>query len=326
MSETGYLVAVVIPSYKQTELLREAVESLLACDLPPDKVEAIVVDSSPDDTNQQVVEEIAKRASFRLRCVRKSPEGPGPSRNLGAQLTSGTFIAFMDSDCRATPEWLRMGTGAFQEGVGIVQGRTLPDPRGEPSFRTWHLQVEQETPYYETANVFYRRSAFEQCHGFPPDLHPTHDKHMGGEDVVAAWTVIRNGWSTRFEPRALVYHALVPLPIHRSLFIKHLYVVPWLVEQFPELRRFMFLGLFLNRGHALVVGALAIDAGLLAFGQRGAFVILAPWAGYALVNWMEPGKSNGLLRIARIGVHLVRDMSSVFVMLAGSLKFRCLVL
>ena len=326
MNEAGYLVSVVIPAFQQTDLLRRTVESLLDCDLPPDQFEVIVVDGSPDDTNQKMVEAVAARAPFRLRCVRKAPEGPGPSRNLGAQSTSGTFIAFMDSDCMASPEWLRMGTSAFEDGIGIVQGRTLPDPAGKPSFRTWHLQVEQETPYYETANVFYRRSAFEQGHGFSGDLHPTHDKPMGGEDVVAAWSVIRAGWKTRFEPRALVYHAIVPLPIHRSLFIKHHYVVPWLVAQFPELRRFLVGGVFLSRGHAAVAAGLVADLLLLAFRQFSIPLLAAPWLLYAVLNWREPGKSKGVLRLLRIGAHLVRDTSSVFVMLAGSLKFRCLVL
>lgn len=320
-----YLVAVVIPAFKLTELLRKAVESLLVCDLAPDQFEAIVVDGSPDDTNQRMVEEIAARAPFRLRCVRKTPEGPGPSRNLGSALTSSTYIAFMDSDCEATPTWLRAGTAAFDDDVGIVQGRVLPDPSGTPSFRTWHLQVEQETPYYETANVFYRRTAFEQSAGFPPDLHPAHDKHMGGEDVVAAWTVIRNGWKTRFADDALVYHALVPIPIHRSLFIKHIYVVPWLVAQIPELRRFLYAGYFLNRGHALVLAAVAGDIALVAL-TGFTPLLLAPWLPYALGNLAEPGKSKGLLRVARIGAHLVRDASSLVILVAGSLRFRCMVL
>ena len=202
----------------------------------------------------------------------------------------------------------------------------MHDPAGRPSFRSWHLQVEQETPYYETANVFYRRSAFEQSHGFPPDLHPAHDKHMGGEDVVAAWTVIRKGWKTRFTADALVYHAVIPIPLHRSLFIKHFYVVPRLVAQFPELRRFMYLGYFLHPGHALVVTGLLADCVLAALGNTSLLFFVLPWLPHCALSLSQPGKGRGILRFARMGAHLIRDTASVFVMLAGSLRFRCIVL
>jgi glycosyltransferase involved in cell wall biosynthesis len=317
-------VSVVIPAFKQTELLRAAVQSLFTQDLDPAEYEAIVVDSSPDDTNQLVVEALAAQAPFPLRFLHKKPEGPGPSRNVGVAETEGEWIAFMDSDCVATPAWLSAGIAAFAEGVGIVQGRTLPDPTGPPpSNYTWYLQVEQETPFYETANVFYRRLAFQQTDGFPDDLHPTHDKHMGGEDVVAAWSVIRKGWKTRFCAEALVYHAVLPLPLYRTFIIKHHFIVPWLVGQFPELRRFMYAGYFLNQGQALVT--MLVAGGVLGWLTHWSFCALA--LPYVLVRLSEPpGSFRGVLRPLRVAAFLARDLSSFAILLAGTLRYRCVLL
>ena len=323
MSKKRPTVSVVIPTFKQTHLMRTAVESLFTQDLPHDDYEAVVVDSSPDDANQRVVEELATSAPFSLRCLRKKPEGPGPSRNLGAAATTGEFLAFMDSDCAATPGWLRAGAAAFANGIGIVQGRTLPDPAGKPSNHTWYLRVEQETPYYETANVFYRREAFEQSGGFPGDLHPTKDKHMGGEDVVAAWNTIRKGWKTRFCAEALVYHAIIPLPFHRLFFIKHNFVVPWLVGMFPELRRFMYARYFLNRAQALVT--LLVAAAMLGVLVHWGFWLLA--LPYALARFWEPATTmGGLLRPVRLFAHLTRDLLTFAILTAGSIRYRCVLL
>ena len=323
MSANGPLVSVVIPSFKQTELLRAAVESLFTQVLPFDEYEAVVVDSSPDDANRRMVEELAAKAPFRLRCLWKEPEGPGPSRNLGVASTTGEFIAFLDSDCEATPDWLRAGTAAFEQGIGIVQGKTLPPVSSKPSNRTWYLRVEEETPYYETANVFYRRTAFNESGGFPGDLHPTKDKHMGGEDVVAAWNTIRKGWTTRFCGEALVYHALITLPLYRCFFIKHNFVVPWLVAMFPELRRFMYARYFLNRAQALVT--LVLVGSILGSTVHWVFWLLA--MPYILIRGSEPASTmGGILRPVRLLAHLTRDVSTFAILMAGSVRYRCVLL
>jgi glycosyltransferase involved in cell wall biosynthesis len=323
MSGNRPVVSVVIPAFKQPHFVRKAVESLFNQDLDQDDFEAVVVDSSPDETNLQIVNELAAKAPFRLRCVRKKPEGPGPSRNLGAAETAGEFIAFMDSDCFAAPGWLRAGVAAFADGIGIVQGRTMPDPAGKPSNRTYHVQVERETPFYETANVFYRRTAFEQSGGFPCDLHPTHDKHMGGEDVVVAWNVIRKGWKTRFCAEALMYHALVPISVLHSIVIKHYYVLPWLVGQFPELRRFMYGGYFMDRNQALV--ALVIIGAILGTLAHWSFWLLAlPYLAKRMSE--RPGTFRGVLRPVRVLAFLARDLSSFVILTLGSLRFRCMLL
>src|SRR5687767_3806698 len=123
-------ISVVIPTYKRLDSVRKAVLSLFEQDLPKDEYEVIVVDSTPDDSVASMVRSLAETAPFKLSCLTKPPEGPGPSRNLGVKNARADFIAFMDSDCIATPAWLRSALAAFDDGVGLVQGRVLPDPQG----------------------------------------------------------------------------------------------------------------------------------------------------------------------------------------------------
>src|SRR6185436_4502735 len=106
--------------------------------------------------------ELQKTSRCSLRLVTKPPEGPGPSRNLGARLGRGDVIAFMDSDCEATPSWLGEGEAQFSgnEDLGLVEGRVLPDPNKKFGVFSHSLRIEQESHLYETANIFYRRAAF----------------------------------------------------------------------------------------------------------------------------------------------------------------------
>jgi len=317
------VVSVVIPAYFRTEMLEKAVKSFFDQTLEYDRFEVIVVDSSPDDRNERMIGELATRAPFSLRCVRKKAEGPGPSRNLGVALTSGEFIAFMDSDCSASPGWLDAGIRTFKPGVGIVQGRTMPEPNGKLGIFRWYLQVEKENFLYETANVFYRREAFESADGFPADLMPTAKKHMGGEDVALAWNVKRNGWKSAFAADALVFHEVVPLSVWNWVVIKQHFIWPSLIRSFPELRQFMFCSYFLDKAQASIFLAL-VGSVVVVFVHPLGLLLLAP---YVLIRGSEPSQSlRGPFRLLRVMAYAGRDVASFVILAAGSIRFRRLLL
>ena len=88
------LVSVVIPTRNRCQLLSRALHSVLQQTYP--HWEAIVVDDGSSDGTADMV---AALADPRIRWV-VNPErcGAGYSRNLGAGLSRGAFIAFLDSD------------------------------------------------------------------------------------------------------------------------------------------------------------------------------------------------------------------------------------
>ena len=316
------LVSVVIPAYGRTELLLKAVLSLFDQDLEKAAYEIVVVDSSPDDRNLAAMKELQGSAPCSLRCLRKAPEGPGPSRNLGVREARGQFIAFMDSDCRATRGWLRRGLAAFSSGVGLVQGRTAPEPGASPGVFTSYVLTEQEKYTYEACNIFYRRQAFEEAGEFAADLQPRADRPMGGEDTRLAWKVRKLGWQTRFVADALVYHAVVPMPVWKWLLEKRLYIFPQVLKEIPELRQFLFARYFYDRAQAAFLLALAgiALAGLIPAG-------LALCLPYVLVRATEPTRTlRGALRLLRVAVYAAKDGLSFVLLLAGSIRYRSLLL
>lgn len=312
-------VSVVIPVYGRTELLRKALLSLFHQDLK-EEYEIIVVDSSPDDRNASLVKELEACSPCSLKCLRKKPEGPGPSRTLGMRQARAEIIAFLDSDCEATPGWLREGLAAFETGVGIVQGKVLPDPSAKMGVFSHYVQVDRESLLYETANIFYRRAPLEQAGGFPPDVIKVDS--LGGEDTEAAWNVKRLGWQTRFRPEALVYHAVYSVAPWRWVIIRNLFQFPYLTGRYPELRRAMFWGYFFDRGQALL--GLALAGIILAKLSAWSLVLCAP---YVVFRNSEPSRSlRGPLRLLRFGPYLARDVCSFLILLAGSLRYRSLLL
>src|SRR3546814_10663373 len=69
------------------------------------------------------------------------------------------------------------------------------------------IWVTAPTPFFETCNVSYRRSAFERVGGFDehdPRLHPASGRAFG-EDAFLAWEVQPPGGPAASAPPALVH-------------------------------------------------------------------------------------------------------------------------
>lgn len=317
------LVSVVIPCFKRPDLIEKAVRSVFAQDFPKQAYELLVVDSTPDESVLAVLTRLAPEATCRFRVFRKKPQGPGPSRNVGAEASAGEWIAFMDSDCQATPGWLQGARLTEAPGdCGVLQGKTGPDPAEPLGVFKYYVVVEQENFIYEACNIFYRREAFEEAGGFSVDLTPTSDVILGGEDVELAWNVKHLGWESGFAAGALVYHEVMPISIWRWIYIKRNHVWPLMTRKFPHLRRFWFAGYFFEPAQFYF--------SLLLLGVVGMF--FSAWLGLLALPYVvfraseSSGTLTGFKRVARPACYLLRDAANFFVLLAGSVRFRSLLL
>lgn len=85
-------VSVIIPTHNRSSFLIEAVESVLAQDLPD--YELIVVDDGSTDDTNMTMEPFAGKLTYTYQKNR----GVSSARNLGLKLAGGRYIAFLDSD------------------------------------------------------------------------------------------------------------------------------------------------------------------------------------------------------------------------------------
>ncbi|MGH9666091.1 MAG: glycosyltransferase, partial [Bryobacteraceae bacterium] len=124
------LVTVVVPTRNRAALLRELVESLWKQTLDPETYEIIVVDNQSSDGTAEMIREMQGNSPCRLTFhVMKENKGPIHSRNAAARMAQGEILAFTDSDCRVTPEWLERGLKPFANPeVAFVSGVVLDKP------------------------------------------------------------------------------------------------------------------------------------------------------------------------------------------------------
>jgi len=255
MMEGALLVTVVIPTHNRCRLLARLLASLSAQTLDPGQFEVIVVHNHTDDGTEAMARQWCDVQPFRARYFRKAYSGPARSRAFGASLAQGACMAFIDDDCEATPDWLRCGVAAFAEGtdagettVGLVQGSTLPMPGQRRPFLSKTIDIPGPTVFYETCNIFYRRSAFEAVGGFSEDFLD----RFYGEDTDLGWKLVQAGYAGRFAPAARVHHEIFHVSLYQWLTEPlHFRNLPHLVKKYPRLREHMYMRYFISRDSLL---------------------------------------------------------------------------
>ena len=147
-------LSVCIATYRRTDLLRVLLEDLAKQTLVPDEV--VIADNDKSGSAKPVVEEFeAAGCPFRLVYGIQPERNISVTRNLTVQMSSGTWLAFVDDDERAPPEWLERLMKAAQdhaaEGVLAPVEPQLPDDapawlrRGK--FYDWpHLATGEVVP------------------------------------------------------------------------------------------------------------------------------------------------------------------------------------
>lgn len=196
-------VVVVVPAFGRARLLERCLRSI-------GPIPTVVVDDGSADAS--AIARVARRHGARV--VRHDRnQGPAAARNTGLAVTDAPFIAFLDSDCVASPGWLDGLMAHFDDQrVGVVAPRVRPisGPRSLLSrFEEGRSALDMgDRPelvrpgavlgFLPSAALVVRRTALAGA-AFDPALRV-------GEDVDLVWRLDADGWLVRYEPLVTVWH------------------------------------------------------------------------------------------------------------------------
>lgn len=203
-------VTVIVPVKDRAEELRRCLESLRKVRYPADKLEVVVADDGSRDHTAEVA------AALGAEVVRSGGEGLGPAaaRNRGAAAARGEILAFLDSDCTASPGWLSELEGHFADPEVVAVGGGVDGLRSASALERYEAEMSSlslgrrersgragnDTFYLPSCNLLVRRAAFAEIRGFREDLHI-------GEDVDLAWRLRDRGGRIVYTPAGRVRHA-----------------------------------------------------------------------------------------------------------------------
>lgn len=318
------LVSVVVPVRNRRDLLADLLVALEKQTHPAFEV-IIIDDHSNDDPSVETAGRIIGGNPVRLLPARG--RGAVAARTQGVEASSGTILAFTDSDCVPSAGWIAAGVEAIEGGADLANGPTRPTRPPLPGERTMWSGREG---LYPTCNLFFRRSAFDRAGGFDGSAvdrlgfrMDQRAKGLGfGEDTLLAWRVRRAG-TAAYAPEAIVEHHVFPPDTVESLRRSWMAAAfPALIKEVPELRDTLVLHR-VQLGHRTRL-PLYVTAALLAIrGPAAATIGLAWWTSLRM-NELRRAPVGWRRRIQTLPAEMAQDVVTAGALLVGSVRAKTL--
>lgn len=173
------MTSVIIPHFNDLDNLRICLQLLAAQSMPRERFEIVIAEN-----NSQCGIAAIDAAVFGLaRIVRAPIQGAAEARNAGVRASRGRILAFIDSDCRPSCDWLERGVAALAH-ADMVGGHVevdVADASNPSAVEAFELvfafnteRYVKEVGFSVTANMFVSRAIFDEVgwfrQGVPEDI------------------------------------------------------------------------------------------------------------------------------------------------------------
>ena len=205
-------VSVLVPVYNDFNRIGKCISSLLNLNHPKEMYEVIVIDNGSTDGTYEYLSELAQEVKDgSLSLIRCLTPGSYAARNAGLEIAKGDFIAFTDSDCLVSTNWLQnlVSTLEQEEGDVIVAGKVSffsdSAKRTEQSALDFEnmFSMKQDNNASNgkciTANLFCSAELFKKHGRF-------NEKLKSGGDVEFSQRVVEGGGKIIYSEASEVFH------------------------------------------------------------------------------------------------------------------------
>lgn len=262
-------LSVVVCTCNRADCVRTAIESLLKQTASPDQYEIIVVDNNSNDDTTAVVREFCGSAPT-VRLVQEPRQGLSHARNCGGNAATTDWVAYIDDDARAHPDFVERALAIIDRyRFDCFGGMYLPWYPGEKpiwyrdSYASNGRLLDRvgvlERGELSGGVIVFRTSVLKRMGGFPTELGMHGQKIAYGEETRLQVELRRAGYLIGFDPDLQIDH-LVPPHKQRVVWLlrsawAHGYC-SWLAyDRHPTIRAIMthcFHIFYHGLGHVLV--------------------------------------------------------------------------
>ncbi len=240
-------VSIVICTYNREVFLEEALESLQRQTAAPELFEVIVVNNNSTDRTQVIAERFA-RACPNFRVLAEPRVGLSHARNRGWRMAQADWVAYMDDDAVAYPDFVEhMVATTREQDWDCFGGVFLPvykDPKpvwylDEYNANEDKLAAAGPLPdhlFAEGMNVVFRKSALEAVGGFSPTVGMTGKRVAYGEETLVQRRIRQRGGTVGFQPAMRVDHYVLSYKLNLWWFLRSSYAIGRDTWEFFETR------------------------------------------------------------------------------------------
>ncbi len=163
-------IAVVVPAYNEEGLIGRCLDSLAAQDFG-EPFEIIVVDNGSTDRTRAVA------TARGIRVISEARKGIGFARQTGTLAARAPYIANLDADSLAEPDWLRRVVADLDASSAVVAVAGTVDYLDAPSWaeaqavgfrvvNTLATRAFGGTAFVMASNLAFKRAAFDRVGGY----------------------------------------------------------------------------------------------------------------------------------------------------------------
>jgi glycosyltransferase involved in cell wall biosynthesis len=223
-------LSVVVCTYNRADLLMEALQSLAGQTVDASLYEILVVDNNSTDGTLQLASSFASR-HVNWRVVAEPSQGLSYARNRGYREAQADWVAYMDDDAKAYPNFIeRILYLIDQYHFDAVGGMFLPWYKyGKPkwfcdAYASNGMLLDQvgilEKSYISGGVSAFKKSVLEDCGGFPTDMGMSGSKVAYGEETLLQTSMRVKGYSIGFDPLLRIEHVVNPYKLSLRWLVK----------------------------------------------------------------------------------------------------------
>lgn len=190
-------LSVVIPTCDRNEELALCLDRMQPSsqEIAFSDYEVIVTDDGQTEEAKRLIESKFPWAKW----VAGPRRGPAANRNHGASQAHGDWIVFTDDDCLPQSDWLIAFLNAAEEGVCVLEGKTVCKA-GLPGL-LYEAPLNEDGGRFWSCNLAVQRKLFTQIGGFDERF-----PFANSEDAEFRDRIQRHGVPTKFVSNAVVDH------------------------------------------------------------------------------------------------------------------------
>ena len=196
--------SIIIPVFNNSLGLEKVLQSLSRLDYPKEFYEIIVIDNNSTDGIGEVINKFPK-----VVWQEENKQSSYSARNKGISIAKGEVLAFVDSDCVVSEDWLREAAILFfkQKNLSLLAGKVEMVYRHKrpnifeyvDSVRFLNQEIYVQQGYAATANLFIRNDIFKDNEKFLDIL-------KSGGDYELTSRLVKKGYRIDYSEKVKVYH------------------------------------------------------------------------------------------------------------------------
>ncbi len=220
------MITVVICTYNRRSYLKKAMDSIVNQAFAPDLYELIIVDNNSTDGTKEFVLNNYSHSRVKVRYLHEPNQGLSHCRNTGLRNATFEYIAYIDDDGIAYPDWLENMAKGIKDQNEKFAGITgaifpiweIPRPRWLLDRFTMPYSIyhpDKRTVigygYVFGVNMVWKKSLLIECGGFNTKLGRVKNKLISGEESFTAERIKNKGYEFIYDPKMRIKHH-----IHKS--------------------------------------------------------------------------------------------------------------